>query len=107
MKEPDTRARARHDRGMARPRALASAPETSRAVITGGGAKLPAESAREDFVAAEADIPGNQSHLSAARQKLACGALEPQAQGVLLRRFPEQLAKGPVEVERGPSGTVG
>ncbi|HTY48419.1 MAG TPA: hypothetical protein VMB48_01865 [Steroidobacteraceae bacterium] len=92
---------------MTRPRTRASARERSRAVIGGGGVELPAEGAREDLVAAEADVLGNHSHLPAARQKLGRGTLEPQAQRVLPGCLAEELAQGPMEVECGPSGTAG
>lgn len=65
------------------------------------------ESPREDLVAAEAKLRRNQSHLPAARQEFVCGALESQPKRVLLRRLPEQRAKGAVEVEGGPSCPVG
>jgi hypothetical protein len=97
----------RQNGGMARPRTRESGRERERPVVSGGGAELSAESAREDLIAAEAGIPGNQSHLSAARHKLMRGTLELQAQRVLLRGLTKQFAKRPMEVERGPSGTVG
>ena len=107
MVQADARARTRHDAGMARPRTRTRAGERSRAVIRGSGTELPAEGAREHLMAAKAHIPGNQSHLPVARQKLMGGTLEPQAHRVLLRRLTEEFAQGPMEVERGPSGTVG
>jgi hypothetical protein len=58
-------------------------------------------------VAAETGIPGNRSDLLAARQKLGRGTLELQAQRELFRRLAEELAKGSMEVERRPAGTVG
>jgi hypothetical protein len=92
---------------MARPRTRARARERTRPVFSRGGAEVPAEGAREDLMAAEAGTRGNQSHLSAPRHKLVRGTLELQAQRVLLRRLTKEFAKGPMEVERGPSGTVG
>jgi hypothetical protein len=97
----------RHDCSMARPRTGASALGRSRAIGTRGGTELPPESPREDLVAVKANLPRNCSYLSTARQKLAGGALKPQAQRILLGCFTEKSSKGPMEMERGPPGMPG
>jgi hypothetical protein len=68
---------------------------------------LASKGAREDLVAAESDILGNQSHGSASSQKLVRGTLEAQPQRVLLWCLTEKFAKGAMQVKRGPSGAVG
>jgi hypothetical protein len=92
---------------MTRPNARTSTDETSHAVGTRRGAEVSSECARENLMATEPDSFGNQSHVPVACQKLASGALEPQAQHVLLRRLAEELAKVSVEMECRLSGLIG
>ena len=68
---------------------------------------MTSERPREHLVAAKADVRSNKSYLPAARQKLVRSALEPQAEGILFRRFTQHIAKNSVQVERRPSSTVG